>query len=313
MKKRFLLFIMAMLLVILFSGCGSKGDHNSDGYTFTDALGREITVKLHNRTAALLGSFAEIWMNAGGSVCATSDDAWSDFELPLPEDCINLGGAHSPNLEAVLAANPDFVIASASQSSNVKMKDALESAGITVAYFDVDSFEDYLEMLRICTDITGRSDMLEENGIAVKEKIERIKDEHSSLKIPEKEKKVLLLRASSGAIKAKGSRGTVLGEMLSELGYINIADNDKTLLENLSIEAIMKSEPHRIFVVTMGDDTDKAIANITRMIDENPAWKSLSAVRDGRLHFMERRLFNIKPNARWAKAYEELCKVLREK
>lgn len=313
MKKRFLLFIIATILVGLLSGCGSKGDHNFDGYTFTDALGREVTVKSCDRTAALLGSFAEIWMNAGGNVCAASDDAWADFELSLPEDCANLGGTHSPNLETLLAASPDFVLASASQSSNVKMKDVLESAGITVAYFDVDSFDDYLDMLCVCTDITGRHDLFEENGVAVKDEIEKIKREHSALKIPENKKRVLLLRASSGAIKAKGSEGTVLGEMLSELGYINIADSDKTLLENLSIEAIMKNEPYRIFVVTMGDDTNKAVANVTKMIDENPAWQSLTAVKDGRLHFMERRLFNIKPNARWAKAYEELCKVLREK
>ncbi len=311
--KKCLLVILSLLLVVSLSGCERYDSLYGGGYTFTDALGREITVKSHNRTASLLGSFAEIWMNAGGNVCAASDDTWTDFELSLPVDCVNLGGTHSPNLETLLSVNPDFVLASASQSSNIKMKEVLESAGVTVAYFDVDSFEDYLDMLKICTDITGRSDLLEENGIAVKEEIERIKEAHSSLKIPREEKNVLLLRVSSGAIKAKGGEGTVLGEMLSELGYINIADDDKTLLENLSVEAIMKSEPYRIFVVTMGDDTNKAIANITRMIDENPAWKSLAAVREGRLHFMERRLFNIKPNARWAKAYEELCKVLCEK
>ncbi len=311
--KRCLLFILSALFVLSLSSCGKRDTSNVGGYTFTDALGYEITVKSHDRTAALLGSFAEIWMNAGGNVCAASDDAWTDFELSLPDTCANLGGTHSPNLETLLSVRPDFVLASASQSSNVNMKDVLESAGVTVAYFDVDSVEDYLDMLKICTDITGRSDLFEENGIAVKEEIEKIKDEHFSLKIPKEEKNILLLRASSGAIKAKGSEGTVLGEMLSVLGYINIADSDNTLLENLSIETIMKNEPYRIFVVTMGDDTNKAIANITRMINENPAWKSLAAVREGRLHFMERRLFNIKPNARWAKAYEELCKVLREK
>ncbi len=313
MKKRFLLFITSAILVGVLSGCESRDDRDFDAYTFTDALGREVAVKSYDRTAVLLGSFAEIWMNAGGNVCAASDDAWADFELSLPEDCANLGGTHSPNLETLLSASPDFVLASASQSSNVKMKDVLENAGITVAYFDVDSFEDYLDMLRVCTDITGRHDLFEENGVAVKEEIAKIKREHFALKIPENEKCMLLLRASSGAIKAKGSEGTVLGEMLSELGYINIADSDKTLLENLSIEAIMKNEPYRIFVVTMGNDTSKAVANVTKMIEENPAWQSLTAVREGRLHFMERRLFNIKPNARWAKAYEELCKVLQKK
>ena len=90
-------------------------------------------------------------------------------------EAVNLGGAHSPNLELLLSADPDFVLASASTASNVKMKDALESAGITVAYFDVDNFEDYLNMLNICTDIIGRKNLYEQNGLRVKEQIEEIK------------------------------------------------------------------------------------------------------------------------------------------
>ena len=43
--------------------------------------------------------------------------------------------------------------------------------GITVAYFDVDNFEDYLNLLKICTDITGRADLYEANGTAVADEI----------------------------------------------------------------------------------------------------------------------------------------------
>lgn len=310
---QFIAFIvcLTMMLSILTACSSGESTQNENVVTFTDALGREVTVsKEPQQVATLIGSFADVWMLAGGSVCATAEDAWEDFGLELP-NAVNIGGAHSPNLELIFSANPDFVIASASTSSNVEMLETLETAGITVAYFDVDNFEDYLAMLNICTDITGRKDLYERNGLELQSQIETIKLEMSEQPLTEEQKTVLLLRAHSGSVKAKGSEGTILGEMLADLGCINIADSDTSLLEALSVESIIRQEPYRIFVVTMGNDTQKAMDNFYQMMEENPAWGTLAAVTEGRVHIMDRKLFNIKPNADWAESYEKLSEILR--
>ena len=309
--KKYIQIIAALLCFALLAACSpAPVSQGQDTVTFTDALGREVSVpKEPERVAALIGSFADVWVLAGGSLCAAAEDAWEDFGLELP-DAVNIGGAHSPNLEAVFSANPDFVIASASTASNVEMKETLEAAGITVAYFDVDNFEDYLSMLAICTDITGRKDLYEENGLALQAQIEAIKQDLNRQALPEERRTVLLLRAHSGSVKAKGSLGTILGEMLADLGCINIADSDTSLLETLSIESIIRQEPYRIFVVTMGDDSQKAMDNLNQMMSENPAWGTLEAVAEGRLHLMDRKLFNMKPNADWAVSYEILSELL---
>ena len=314
MRRFFYIFaVISCLTVILntLTACSSdESTQNENVVTFTDALGREVMVsKESERVAALIGSFADVWMLAGGSVCATAEDAWEDFGLDL-SNAVNIGGAHSPNLELIFSANPDFVIASASTSSNVEMKETLEAAGITVAYFDVDDFEDYLAMLDICTDITGRKDLYVKNGSDIQSQINEIKHHVEGRSLPDDQRKVLLLRAHSSSVKAKGSEGTILGEMLADLGCINIADSDTSLLETLSVESIIRQEPYRIFVVTMGNDTQKAIDNFYQMMDENPAWETLEAVADGRLHLMDRKLFNIKPNADWAVSYEKLSDIL---
>ena len=309
---QFIAFIvcLTMMLSILTACSSGESTQNENVVTFTDALGREVTVsKEPQRVATLIGSFADVWMLAGGSVCATAEDAWEDFGLELP-NAVNIGGAHSPNLELIFSANPDFVIASASTSSNVEMLETLETAGITVAYFDVDNFEDYLAMLNICTDITGRKDLYERNGLELQSQIETIKLEMSEQPLTEEQKTVLLLRAHSGSVKAKGSEGTILGEMLADLGCVNIADSDTSLLEALSVESIIRQEPYRIFVVTMGNDTQKAIHNFYQMREENPAWGTLAAVTEGRVYIMDRKLFNIKPNADWAESYEKLGGIL---
>lgn len=314
-KSVIALFMSAVVMISLFCGCAEKAPQKeeSDTVTFTDALDREVTLKKNpERVATLIGSFADVWTLAGGTVCASADDAWDDFGLDLP-DAVNLGGAHSPNLELLLSANPDFVIASSSTAADVEMKEPLENAGITVAYFDVSSFEDYLAMLKVCTDITGREDLYEQNGLNIKKQIDDIKSDFAKENLPENERTVLILRASAGFVKAKGSKGTVLGEMLADLGCVNIADSDKTLLEKLSIESIISREPYRIFVVVMGDDTEAAKNKLSSVMEENPAWGELEAVKENRLYFMDKRLFNLKPNARWAEAYEQLVEILRKK
>ena len=310
-NKILCLFTAVTLLASLLGGCSQSNESSeiSDTVTFTDALDRSVTVnKSPQRVAALLGSFADTWILSGGEICAAAEDAWDDYGLEL-KDAVNLGGAHSPSLESLLSADPDFVIASASTKADVEMKETLENAGITVAYFDVDKFNDYLAMLKICTDITGRNDLYEQNGEKVKEEIEKIKKDFSSANLTEEKRTVLLLRTSASLLKAKGSEGTVLGEMLNDLNLINIADSDETLLENLSVESVIRQEPYRIFAVSMGDE-DAAKKNLSKTMEENPAWGKLDAVAQNRLHIMDKKLFNLKPNANWAKAYEELVEIL---
>lgn len=318
MRKVFhnLIYFAIICLVVLSTGLlltACKGQEEAgQGITFTDALGREVTVPQNpERVAALLGSFGDVWMLAGGELCAAADDAWEDFGLEL-EGAVNIGGAHSPSLELLISADPDFVIASASTASNVEMKDTLEAMGITVAYFDVDNFDDYLDMLKICTDITGRQELYQQNGLAIKAQIDGIKEQYREADIPQEERKILLLRAASGFVKAKGSKGTILGEMLADMGCINIADSETGLLDDLSVEAVIREEPHHIFVVTMGSNTEAAQESLENMLEGNPAWGTLEAVKEGRLHMMDKTLFNLKPNARWAESYEILYETLTE-
>jgi iron complex transport system substrate-binding protein len=310
----FLIFAVIISLLAAATSCQNQDEQkNKETVSFTDALGRVVEVeKSPEKVAALLGSFADVWVLSGGELCAAAEDAWEDFGLSL-NGAVNIGGAHSPSLELLISSDPDFVIASASTASNIEMKDSLEAMGITVAYFDVDNFNDYLNMLDICTDITGRKDLYEQNGIAIKKQIDEIKTQYANSNIPENERKILLLRAASSFVKAKGKSGTILGEMLADIGCINIADSDATLLDNLSVEAIIREEPYHIFVVTMGSDTDAAKKSIENLIKENPAWSTLEAVKSGRLHIMDKKLFNLKPNARWAESYEILYEKLTKK
>lgn len=306
MLKKILALFLALPLFLTSCTAPVPDEEGKAPVSFVDSLGRTVTVpESPERVACLLGSFADLWQLSGGTVSATTSDAWDSLSLALDE-AVNIGGAHSPSLEKLLSANPDFVIASASTSSHLALRETLESLSIPVAYFDIDNFEEYLSVLEICTNITNRPDLYQKNGVALREQIEQIKQEFCKQEFTNSEKTVLLLRTSSTGVKVKGSEGTILGEMLSDIGALNIADTNESLLENLSLEAILLLDPHHIFVVTMGSDTDQALDAFYRMTEDNGAWASLSAVREGRVHLMDKTLFNQKPNARYPEAYETL-------
>ena len=318
MKKK---LICLMCAALILAGCGSEktvsavtavqGVQNQETYTFTDALERTVTVGEIKRVAALLGSFADIWYLAGGEIIASADDAWDDFDLPLPEDAINLGMTKELSLEKLFEANPDFVLASSNTKGNVEWMETLEAAGINVAYFEVNDFEDYLNVLKICTDITGRTDLYEKNGLEIKEQIETvIAQSKERIEKAGTAPTVLSLRASSTFIRAKNSKDNVLGEMLSALGCVNIADSDESLLENLSIEHIILQDPEYIFFIQQGDNEEGTKKNIENFIAENPAWSELTAVKEGKVYLLEKPLYALKPNDRWGEAYEKLEEIL---
>ena len=128
--RRVLAFLLVLVMLTMASCDKEMRQAASNTVTFTDALGREVSVaKEPERVAALIGSFGDVWVLSGGTLCAAPEEAWTDYKLELP-DAVDIGGAHSPNLELLLASDPDFVIASASTASNVEMLDVLESAPI---------------------------------------------------------------------------------------------------------------------------------------------------------------------------------------
>lgn len=281
------------------------------GVTFTDDIGRTVTVERHDRVITLIGSFTDMWLLAGGEVVGAANDSWTSFDLNLGEDVINIGSHLEPDIEKIIAAKPDLVIASANTDADMDMEKILTNAGITVAYFSVSNFNEYMNMLSICTDITGRKDLFEKNGTEVQKLVEAARERVSQRNLEgKKAPRIVFLRASASSIKAKGSYGNVGGEMLAELGCINIADEDDSLLDDLSMEAIIAADPDFIFVTTQGKDAEAIQQNIVDTLLNNPAWNRLSAVKNGQYYVLEKELYNLKPNARWGEAYQKLADIL---
>lgn len=309
------LYPIVLGLLLLLSACGKTSAAiqappeaaSETSFTFIDDLGRQVTVDRPERVVCLIGSFADVWCLAGGAeqIVAATNATWTYFDLPLREDVVNLGAAKELNLEQLIACEPDFILASCGTDRNVELEAVFEELGLNAAYFSVNSFEDYLRMLEICTEITGHPENYETYGTAVEAQIER-----AGARADGSHPSVLYIRATGSSCKIKNSRGSVLGEMLANLGCENIADRENGLLEQLSIETILQEDPDYIFVVLQSADPADAQSVLETTLLQKPAWATLTAIQEGRYYVMDQNLYNLKPNARWGEAYEKLADIL---
>lgn len=304
----------ALLALLLLAACGTTGETNestrkaAETITVTDDLGRRVDVPYQpQRVAALIGSFADVWRLADGTetLAATASDAWTSFDLDLGETVADLGGVKDIQLESLIAADPDLILASLNTEIDVELQDTFEDLGYPVLYFQVDSFDEYLHMLDVCTRISGKTENYTKYGTDVQAQVDQaIARQDGSAP------SVLYIRATGSSCKAKGGDGSVLGEMLSALGCRNIADSDDSLLENLSLEAIIAGDPDYIFIVYQGSDPTDAQKLLDETLLSNPAWSTMRAVEEGRCYVMEHRLYNLKPNDQWGTAYAHLADLL---
>ena len=280
--------------------------------TFTDDTGAEVTVDNPQRVVACMGSFASIWELAGGTLVGASDDAFtlSDYDLKS-ENVQKVGDFSNPNLESIIALEPDFVIMTSGSggrggdSNQADLKAALAASNIPVACFQVTTFADYERMLRTCCDITGRDDLYEQNAQAVSERIKAI-----TAKVPAGEAPTaLVLTTFSGGTRVQAS-STMTGAMLADLGVKNLAAENPSPLKDFSLESIIEMNPDYIFVVPMGNDDAAAMKALEDQTAANPAWSTLDAVQNGRYVTLDPHLFQYKPNERWDQSYQVLFDAL---
>lgn len=299
--------VMALLLALLLCGCAAPVE-DSPWYQFDDSTGAQVTLpQKPERVAVLFSSHAEVWTLAGGEVDITVGET-EERGFAAEAVLVDSGAGKTIDTEALLAAKPDFVIGSADIPAQVDCVEAVRSAGIPAALFRVDTFDDYLTMLGICTDITENKQAYETYGTRVQQEITALVAEMEGAP----ERSILFIRAGSSAssTKAKTAPENFVCTMLQELGAYNIANDAPLLLDGLSLEHIMTREPDYIFVSTMGNEA--AAKDYVSGIFAQEGWRELTAIREGRWAFLPRELFHFKPNARWAEAYRYLVELMYE-
>lgn len=308
-KKSIIIAVVIVVLLIFISGAVETNKPESSGeyFTFTDSEG-EIVELSHKpqKTAVLFSSLAECWIEAGGEVYVTVGESVERGLVKEETELVDKGAGKTVDTEKLISLEPDFVICSADIASHRDVASALKKAKIPVAMLRMDTFEDYLTILRTLTKITGKTENYEQFGENAKSEIEQI----ISGEKRENNPKILFVRSGSSysSAKAKKADDNFAAKILEDFGCVNIADKAEVLLDNLSAEVILKENPQYIFVSVMGD-YDNSKAYMQELLAKKE-YASLDAVKNGRVYFLPKELFQYKPCGRWAESYRYISSIL---
>lgn len=278
-----------------------------DDVTFTDATGEEVTIKKNpQRVVCLYNSYLDIWDSCGGTVIGRVEEA-EEKPVENAKSAESVGTASDPSLEKILSLKPDLVIMTTAYKVQKEMVSTLKQNNIPVIALDNDYKSDYYETVKLFTAITDREDLYETQAERVKNNVDEI-----IAKAPtDNNYSVLILFASAKSLSVRDSNSMV-GEMLKDLNTVNISDTkvETSDSKTFSMEKILEEDPDFIFVLTMGTDIEKIKERLKSDAEDNPAWASLTAVKEGNYHILPKNLYMYKPNNKYAEAYKGLAEIL---
>lgn len=309
-KKSIIISVAFVVLVILISGAFeiNRPTENKGAYfTFTDSESNIVELsEKPQKVAVLFSSLAECWLEAGGKIYATVGETVERNFVPEGTALVDKGAGKTIDNEKLISLKPDFVICSADIASHKETARLLKKAGVPVALMRMDTFEDYLKILKVFTEITGNTESYKQYGEGTKNEIEKIIAEEKRTDEP----KILFIRSgsSSSSAKAKKAEDNFAAKILEDLGCVNIADKAEVLLDGLSAEIILRENPDYIFVSLMGDY--KNSESYMKTLLKEKEYAELDAVKNEKVYFLPKELFQYKPCGRWAESYRYISSIL---
>lgn len=290
---------------------------DKDSVTFTDASGRDkITIQKNpQKTAGLYGSYNSLWYEAGGKLAGCVGGSAVDvYNAQIGRDITKDDGmsviatsnaASKWSTEEIINFKPDLILCAVSMKGYDTIGKAAEAANIPVIAIDYNDFSDYLKWFKVFCNLNDRADLWD--TVAMKNLNEVIS---IILQVPaDQSPKVASLFDTNEA----NLSGTLMGQMIDQLGGVNIADSlnksgDMNRMQ-INLESIYAADPEAI-LVQCHEAPSLTEAKFEKTFDGNPVWESLSAVKNNRVYYMDNMLFHVKPNGRFSEAYLKMAQIL---
>lgn len=263
--------------------------------TFVDDTGRKIYLaKTPKRVVSLAPSITEILfaIGAGDSVVGVTE--FCDYP---PEALTKTQvGDSRPNLEAILALEPDLVLAMEVIRDDVLK--TLQQLKIPLFILEAKSLEHVYAHIRTLGRMLDR--VQEANALAhsMRQDIQAIGDRTSSLPKP----RVLYVLYSQPFITV--GPGSFIHQLLEFAGGDNIAKDVGQAYPRLSMEVVMQKDPEILLFPSMGG---KGSPESDR--DQWTRWDTMTAVKNDRLYFVPWALIS-RPGPRLVQGLAALAKVI---
>jgi iron complex transport system substrate-binding protein len=236
--------------------------------TVTDATGRTVTLaKVPERIASVAPSNTEILYALGLGDRVVSVDEFSDYP-PEAQAKATAGSYLKPNLEGLVAARPDVVLATASHGSS--LVPALEERGIPTIMLEPKTLPEVFDSIEAVGRMTGRTAEATALAGRLRQRADTVSARYAGQPRPRTYLELSPQLHSAGP-------GTFLNDLLERAGGANVAASAGTSWPQLSQESLLLADP-QVIILSYGPDGETP-----DQVRARPSWGSLSAVRDGRV------------------------------
>jgi iron complex transport system substrate-binding protein len=273
---------------------------NDESMTYTDGLGREVTLEgTPERIVSLAPSNTEILFAVGAGSQVIGRDEFSDY----PEEAASIesiGGSFGEyNVEAIVALEPDLVLAA--EINPPELAQQLEDLGLTVYYLaNPTTLEGMYTNLETVAGISGHDaselvDSLKARVAAVDEKIAPLSSIVSVF---------YEIDATDPTKPWTYGPGTFGDLLVARAGGYNVGNVASDPYPQLSLEQIVESNPS---VIILGD----SIWGVTpESVLARPGWESIEAVKSNNIFPIDDNLIS-RPGPRLVDGLEQIAKLLR--
>jgi len=227
---------------------------------------RGIEIRLASpaqRVVSMLPSLTESVCALGKCSVLVGVDRFSNWPK-LVDALPRLGGIADANIEGIVLLKPDLVLVEKSSP----LIPRLQSLGISVMAFDVQSMADVQRTLRQLDTVLGST----ESG-AVWDRIQ-LEIARASRALSPSQKAVRVYFEVNSAPFAAG-KTSFIGELLDRLGMQNIATEKMGAFPKINPEYVVQSKPDLIMST---EGSPKQLA-------QRPGWKSIPAIQGNRICF----------------------------
>lgn len=273
----------------------------STSLTFTDGLGREVTLaEPAQRIVTLAPSLTELLFAVGAGDQVVGRDEVSDFPAEAL-DVASIGSTYADlNTEAILALEPDLVLA-AGVNTPEQVK-SLEDLGITVYYLNnALTYDDLYAQVRWAGEVTGHVDEANALADSLAARVDAVTEAVATL-----EEKPTAFYEIDGTDPSKpwtSGPGTFMDTMITMAGGINIGGVLSDSFAQMSVEEIVLQDPD--FII-LGD----TLYGVTiESIAERAGWADLTAVKENKIFAFDDNLAS-RPGPRLVDGLEALLAIL---
>ncbi|OLB61876.1 MAG: cobalamin-binding protein [Nitrospirae bacterium 13_2_20CM_2_61_4] len=284
-------------LVLLLTGllAGSSFGGEAAPFVFLDDLHRQVSFsKVPHRVVSLAPSITEILFAIGLGERVVGVTQFCDYP-PETQAKPKVGYTH-PNLEAIVALQPDLIVAPR-EILRADVLGKLDQLRIPTYVLDAQTVDSILGHIQTLGRILGASVAADELADRLRRRIEDITARTSSLPRP----RVLYVLSSEPLITV--GPGSFIHQLIELAGGSNVAARARVAYPRLSMEAVLKEDPE---VLLFPSGRVEGIAGGEELRWER--WATLAAVKLKRLHRVPNNVLN-RPGPRIIEGLEALARI----